>query len=122
MALRDVHLTGTTASDGTLTVNASVSINGALFAIEWIDGTFDDGVDAVISIQSTPSGVAKTLLTLTNANDDAWYNVRESEHDTTGTAGTGKCYPVVIGTPRLVVTSGGNAKTGGCILWYDPLR
>jgi len=120
--LRDVKLTGTTASDGSLTVNADIKINGLLWAVEWVVGSFAAGVDAVISMQNTPSGVAKTVLTLTNANANAWYNPREDEHDNTGTALTSDCFPVVMGQPRLVVSSGGDTKTGTCILYYEPLK
>lgn len=120
--LRDVKLTGTTDASGNLTVNADTQIAGLLFGIEWVVGTFAAGVDAVISMQSTPSGVAKTVLTLTNANANAFYNPREAEHDNTGAAITGAyCYPLVIGKPRLVVAQGGNTMTGTCILYYTPL-
>lgn len=120
--LRDVKLTGTTDASGNLTVDADMQIAGLLFGIEWVVGSFDTGVDAVVSMQTTPSGVAKTVLTLTNANANAFYNPREAEHDNTGAAITGAyCYPLVVGKPRLTVSSGGNTKTGTCILYYTPI-
>jgi len=85
-----------------------------LYAVEWVDGTMDDGVDAVLSVTSTPSGVDKTLLTLTNANDDAWYHPRGVEHDAAGAALTTRALSVVYGTLKLVVSAGGNVKTGAC--------
>lgn len=88
-----------------------------VYAVEWIDGTFADGVDAVLSAEDTPSGVAKTLLTLTNANADAWYHPRVLEQDNTGTNTTFYCMPVLHGDLKLSVTSGGNATTGGCIVY-----
>jgi hypothetical protein len=123
MTLRQMSLSGTTETDGTLTVNGESVVFGQLEAVEWIDGTFDDGVDAVISVQSTTSGVGLTLLTLTNANDDAMYYPRAIVHSEagaalTGTSGGDRTKFVLSGKPRLVVTAGGNAKTGGCILYY----
>jgi len=121
MNLKEMRLTGTTAVGGALTVNGTSAIFGRLYAIQWIDGDFSDGVDAVISTQGHDS--SKTLLTLTDANNDALYYVRDVMHDATGgaltgTAGGDRCMPLLVGTPRLVVASGGDAKTGGCILYY----
>ena len=122
--LNDLRLTGTTDGSGNLTVNGERAIVGRLYAVEWIDGDLADGVDAVISAQGTPSGVATTLLTLTDANDDKWYFPRIVVHDAAGADvtfdGTNEIYdlPIIAGTPRLVVSSGGATKTGGCIIWY----
>lgn len=119
----DIRLEGTTDASGDLTVNASRSVIGELVAVEWNDGDFADGVDAVISLQNRASGVAKTVLTLTNANDDAWYYPRTPSQDNAGADvtydGTNEIYEpfFVTGTPRLVVSSGGNAKSGGCTLY-----
>lgn len=121
--LLDVRLVGITDGSGDLVVNAAMAVVGRLYAVEWIDGDLVDGVDAVISVQSTPSGVAATLLTLTNANDDALYYPRHQVHSAAGAGltleGAEIAYdlPLVCGTPRLVVSSGGDTKTGGCILY-----
>lgn len=88
-----------------------------LYAVEWIDGTFEDGVGAVLSATATPSGVDSTLLTLTAANSDAWYYARVLESDNTGTATAFYSLPVVNGDLKLVVATGGNTKTGGCIVY-----
>jgi hypothetical protein len=62
---------------------------------------------------------------LTNANDDAWYMPREPVHDNATTAvtfdGTNEIYDrqVVDGILSLVISSGGNAKSGGCIVFID---
>ena len=122
MNLIDVRLVGTTETDGSLTVNADRSFFGFLYAVEWIDGAFEDGVDAVVSIQTTSSGVAQTVATLTDANSDLMYYPRSVVHSEagvalTGTAGGDRAMFVINGTPRLVVASGGSAKLGGCILY-----
>ncbi len=118
MALVNVKLTGTTDGSGDVTINAPNSIYGFLYAIEWVFGSGTSGVDATFTMQSTPSGVAKTLLTLTNANADAWYHPRDDEHGSTGTASGGKCYPLLVGIPRLVIAQGGSAKTYVAVLHY----
>lgn len=117
MALREHKLTGTTAADGSLTVLAETSYFGFLYAVEWIDGTFDDGVDGVLSATYTPSAVDKTLLTLTDANADAWYHPRVATCGATGAADGGTDLPIVNGTLKLVIAQGGNAKTGGAIVY-----
>ncbi len=120
-----VKLEGTTDADGDLTVDHTTNVIGRLIAIEWIDGTFADGVDAVISTQERSSGVAQTLLTLTNANDDKMYYPRAVVHDDAGADvtydGTNEIYeaPLISGKPRMVVSSGGDTKTGGCILYIQ---
>lgn len=120
-----VKLTGTTAADGSLTVLSEGVYNGELCAVQWIDGTFDNGVDAVLSVTNTDAGVDLTLLTLTDANDDAFYPVRAIAKDQAGATitydGTNEVYTEipVVGRLKLVVTAGGNAKTGGCIVYLE---
>lgn len=122
--IKSRKLTGTTAAGGGLTVDDTLSIVGELVAVEWAIGSFDAGVDAVLSVQTTESGVAQTLLTLTDANANAWYRVRHLVHSEagaalTGTAGADRAKPIINGTLRLAVTSGGNAKTGGVVVYYE---
>ena len=117
--LKEVRLYGTTSAGGALTVNGTHPVFGRLYAVRWIDGAFDDGVDAVISTQTHDA--AATLLTLTDANNDAWYYPRDLVHDATGGALTGtsggdrEMY-LLIGTPRVTVDEGGNATSGAITL------
>lgn len=117
--LRTLVLTGTTDASGDLTVDADLPTRGLLYLVQWIDGTFDDGVGAVLSCQNFGGqGVAFTLLTLTAANNDALYYPYAAVQDNTGTAAAGYTPQLFDGKLRLVVSSGGNAKTGGCIVYY----
>lgn len=121
--LRYLELEATTDASGDATVNAPDRIIGQLLAVEWVVGDFAAGVDAVISEQDRVSGVARTLLTLTDANANAIYYPRYVVHGETGTALTGTSggdreMAYLMGKPRLVVAQGGNTKTGKCILWY----
>ena len=121
--LKEAILTGTTSTAGAATINDTKAILGRLYAVEWIDGTLSDGVDAVLTAQNTASAVAQTLLTLTDANDDDWYYPRDVVHDLagsalTGTSGGDREKPVINGVLRLVIASGGSEKTGGCIVYF----
>lgn len=115
--LIDMRLYGTTSGAGALTV-AGGSIFGALYAVQWIDGTFADGVDAVLSYTAT-DGTSVTLLTLTNANDDKTYFPRVLVQDAAGADITGQYdLPLIAGPVTLAVTSGGDTRAGGCILYF----
>lgn len=116
--LKSIRLFGTTDAGGDLVVTAPRSIMGWLAAVQWVDGTFDDGVGAVLKATRTHAGVDTTLLTLTNANDDKWYYPMATEHDNTGADGTSTVPQIIEGTLELTVSAGGNKKTGGCIVYY----
>lgn len=125
MALKDIRLFGTTSAGGAATLIAERPVFGRLVAVEWIDGSFDDGVDGTLSVIRTPSGVDLTLLTLTDANNDALYYPRHQVHGSTGAGltldGTRLLVemPIITGTLQLVIAQGGDAKTGGCIVYYE---
>ncbi len=116
--MNELRLTGATSAGGAATITATRPVLGLLFAVEWIDGDLADGVDAVLSVIQTGSAVDQTLLTLTDANADAWYYPRTTEDDPTGTALATYTYPVINGVMQLVIASGGDTKTGGCIVYY----
>jgi hypothetical protein len=109
----------TTATGGAFTETEPISSRGPclLYEVQWVDGDLADGVDAVLSVTGTPSGVDKTLLTLTNANNDAVYYPRVLESDNAGTATTGYAFQGVHGQLKLAVTDGGDAKTGKLIAY-----
>lgn len=90
-----------------------------LYAVEWVDGDLTDGVDAVLSMTNTLSGVDKTLLTLTNADNDAWYYpwALVVKNDGSTVATDFFAPQVVEGTLKLVVTNGGSTHTGMCIVY-----
>ena len=118
--LESVKLYGTTDALGDLTVTEALAVHGKLVAIQWIDGTFADGVDAVFSVTDEASGVDQTLLTLTNANDDAWYYPRTTADDLTGGAIATEFVQLIInGKLEMVVSAGGNVLTGGALVFYE---
>ena len=71
--MKELRLYGTTDASGDATVNSTTPVFGKLYAIQWVDGDLDNGVDAVISTQNHEA--AKTLLTLTDADNDALYSL-----------------------------------------------
>lgn len=123
--LKAIKITATTDASGDATAYSEASYNGELYAVQWIDGDFADGVDAVLSVANTDAAVDLTLLTLTNANNDAMYYPRHQIHDAAGAGvtydGTNEVYgkAPVVGKLKLVVSSGGNTKTGGVVVYLE---
>ena len=120
-AMKRMSLMGITSTAGGVTISGERSVLGRLYEVKWIDGDLADGVGAALS--AVGGVVDTTLLTLTAANSDAVYRPRAVVHDATGTALTGTAggdreMPVIDGVPTLVIASGGDTKTGGCIIYY----
>lgn len=124
MALKDIRLPVTTDGSGNATKVGERSIKGRLVSAEWKQGTLAATTDATLSMTQTPSGVDRTVLTLTNVAANAWYSPRELVHDPagtalTGTAGGDRVPAVLVGTPKLVIAQGGAAASGELILYYE---
>jgi len=123
--IRRIKLYGTTDSGGDLTVESKLPVAGLLRSIQWIDGDFADGVDAVISFMARGPGDEHTVLTLTDANVDAWYHPGSAVDDNAGVNasfnGTQIVYTLTVidGLLKLVVSDGGSGKTGGCIVYIE---
>lgn len=117
--MRVYNLTATTTNLGAATATAATGrgFPQLLYAVEWIDGDLANGVDAVLSVTDNGSGVDYTLLTLTNANDDKWYYPSTVEADTAGANRTTTTKMVVQGTLQLVISDGGDTKTGGAYVY-----
>jgi hypothetical protein len=114
-------------TSGTSSTVDGAAVFGLLEAVQWIDGTYADGVDAVLACVNADSGVDQTLLTLTNADADAWYYPRAQIDDQAGAAetfnsteGLSLAHIVLNGTLKLTVTSAGSTAglTGGCVVYY----
>lgn len=116
--LSDIKLSFTTAANGSATATSVRPVFGSLHAVQWVDGDLADGVDAVLSVVSTASGIDQTLLTLTNANDDAMYYPRAIIHDATGGTVAGEYTPFLLdGYLKLAIADGGSAKAGNVIVY-----
>lgn len=117
--MKEIRLIGTTSALGAATVTATAASFGRVYAVEWVDGSLVDGVDAVLKCTRTPSGVDNTLLTLTDANADAWHYVRAVSSNATGGAGALEVCPVANGVLTLTIADGGDSKVGGCIVYLE---
>lgn len=122
MKLVPIEFAITTSSGGAATVNAERSVLGRLFCIEYRPGTIATGATLTVTCEGAAS---KPLLTKANAGTaDSWYYPRDLVHAVTdgaaltGTSGGDRELPVMNGTPRVVIASGGATKTGAATLYY----
>lgn len=123
MSMRKVVLKATTDTSGDATVNHVSNVLGKLYAILYKPGTIETGATITVTCQGV---FAKPLLTKASAGTaDVMFYPRDIPHAVadgaalTATAGGDRVLPLVNGVPRLVVASGGNAKTGQVILYYE---
>ena len=120
--IKKIDMTGTTAAGGTVTLTSG-AVFGKLLAVQWVDGDLVDGVDAVLSVAG--SAHLQTLLTLTDANSDAWYYPRTPVHTNAGADitydGTRIVYDkfMLAGKLSLAIASGGSVKTGGAYVFIE---
>lgn len=120
MSIRSIRLNVTTDASGDGTATATYPASGWLEMVDWIDGTFADGVDATLTVTGTDSANDHTLLTLTNANNDAIYYPRRVVDTTAGAAATGVYDRFVFsGYLKLTIAQGGNAATGGAVVYFE---
>ena len=105
---------------GASTVSGESAVLGVLVKVEWVVGDFDAGVGAVLSQIKTASGIDETILTLAAANSDACYYPLVAAGTATWNSTAGSDYPILNGTPKVVVSAGGATNTGKLILyWID---
>lgn len=122
--MKEYILKITTIADGSSTVTTEGPVHGVLYAVETVDGDLADGVDTTLTYIS-PSGVTKTLLTLTDWNTDATYYPGEQVHGNTGAAltldGTRIAFdkPIISGIVTATTAQGGNVKSGAIILYVE---
>lgn len=118
MTVRRHVVSVTTDASGDATAY-SKSIKGELISIQYVkpgSGNFDDGVDFTITKETT----GETLWTESNVNATKHCYPRAARHSTAGVAelyaagGTAVSDRICLGDERvkIVVASGGNAKTG----------
>ena len=112
----------TTSAGGAATEIGKV-ISGKLYAIEYQPGTTDTGATIVVTCVGIGS---KPLLTKASAGTAvAWFYPRDLVHAVadgaalTGTAGGDRALPILAGVLKVAVTSGGNAKSGKVIVYFE---
>ena len=107
----------TTAADGSASVKGAVII-GKLYAIEYRPGTTATGATVTVTCESDST---KPLLTKASAGTaNSWYYPREVGHAVANAAAITDVYePILSGVPKVVIASGGDAKSGKVILYYE---
>ena len=96
--------------------NLVPSAMGLLYAVQLVDGSFDNGVDLVLT--SEQGDLSVPLLSKENFDTDQMVYPRVLEAlSTDGTSLSTHAMPLVAGKPKAVVANGGNAKTGTFILY-----
>lgn len=120
--MRKQTLSITTAADGSATVTGS-AVLGELCAVLYKPGTIDTGATITITCEGD---YTHTLLVKASAGTtNTIYHPRELTHNPadgaalTGTAGGDRAEPVLDGTPKFVVASGGNGGVGSVVLYYE---
>lgn len=115
ITVRRIDLT-TDGSGAATEYSTSVSGGGFLYAVQLVDGTFDDGVD--ITLTAEHSDLSIPLLVAADWNTDKMVYTRVLQNlNTDGTALTTHCMPVVVGRIKAVIAQGGNAKTGAIVCY-----
>jgi hypothetical protein len=123
MKMRKISIKFTTAADGSVTANHVSNVLGKLYAVLYKPGSILTGATVTVTCQGV---FAKPLLTKANAGTaDTLYYPRDIPHAVadgaalTATAGGDRVAPLLNGVPRVVIASGGNAKSGEVILYYE---
>ena len=115
-----VRLYGTTDASGDLTVYSNEAYSGEVYAVQTIDGTLDDGVDITVTSETADS-LNIPILTKANFNTDGIYYPRTVANQVSdGAASTVyDVKPLASGRIKMVLAQGGNAKSGGCIVYIE---
>ena len=89
-------------------------------AVQTIDGTLDDGVDITVTSETADS-LNIPILTKANFNTDGIYYPRTVANQVSdGAASTVyDVKPLASGRIKMVLAQGGNAKSGGCIVYIE---
>lgn len=108
----------TTNAGGAATTQTNAKYFGKLYAVQLVDGDFDDGVDLVLTCETPDLSIP--LLTIANFNTDQMQYPRVLQNlNTDGTALTTHTPPVIAGTIKAVIAAGGNVKSGAVICFID---
>lgn len=118
--MRDIKISITTDGAGAGTGQSDVSCNGVLYALQLVDGNFDDGVDITVTFEQGDLSIP--VLTQANFNSDQMTYPRAAAAAVAdGSALTAYALPVALGYPKVVVAQGGNGKSGSFIFYVVPL-
>ncbi len=105
-----VSVTTDASGDGS-TIQSTGAVLGLLYAVQLVDGNFDDGVD--ITLTAEQGDLSIPLLVKANFNSDQMVYPRVLEAlNTDGTALSTHAMPIVVGPIKALIAQGGNVKSG----------
>ena len=121
--MRKITLSATCDSSGDATTNSTQNILGKVYAVLYKPGTIATGATITVTSQGI---FAKPILTQANAGTaDILKYPRDLVHAVadgaalTGTSGGDRCMPLVNGSLRFVVASGGSGGIGSIVVYYE---
>lgn len=120
--MRRFKVTITTAADGSATAYTP-RIAGKIHSVQYVKTDFADGVDLTITAEAT----GESILSKSDVNASAVFYPRAATHAQDGSAalyasgGVGVLDKIALASDRvkIVVASGGNAKTGAIHILVD---
>ncbi len=119
MEIVPVRVDVTTNAGGAGTTRSNQRVNGKVYAVQLVDGTFDDGVDVTLTVENDDLSVPVLVKADFNTDQMVYPRVLEALN-TDGTALTTHTEPIACGFPKAVVAAGGNAKSGSFIFFIVP--
>lgn len=122
--MKEVSVSFTTIADGSVTATAaSGAVFGKLYALLYMPTSIDTGATVTVTCEGLGS---KPVLTKTSAGtSNLWFYPRDLVHGVadgaalTGTSGGDRALPILAGVIKVVIASGGNAKTGKVIVYFE---
>lgn len=115
-----IRLDVTTDTGGSGTAFATLSGFGSLYAVQMVDGNFDDGVD--ITLTSEQGDLSIPLFVKADFNSDSIAYPRVLQQlATDGTNLSTHCEPLCMGRLKAAVAQGGATKSGSFILYIREL-
>lgn len=118
--MKRVRLDVTTDGSGDGVDTDSIGGFGSLYAIQMVDGTFDDGVDITLTCEQGELSIPVFAKLNFNTDSIAYPRVLQ-QLATDGTNLTTHCEPLVFGQIKATVAQGGDTKTGAFILYIREL-
>ena len=120
MSMTEVLFDITVDATGDSVDTSTREVFGWLEKFVYAKDDFANGVDLVLSMQDTPSGVAETIVTYTNINASTVNYPVVDRVDTAGSAETGQpTRHFLVGKPRIVTDEGGVSTSGKVILYIE---
>ena len=121
--MKDLRIGYTTTTGGAATELGERAVHGKLYAVDYLPGTTATGATITLTDEGLMS---HTLLVKASAGtSNTRYYPRDLVHAAadgaalTGTSGGDRACPLIAGVPKLVVASGGSAKSGAVVLHYE---